>query len=376
MVRSLVPIIVSIGLRGFDRCFDRCSFHMGHVELQRRLQVDVFFVFFGWLIDDEPGGRRFGRLLGRLRKLVDQREFGRGFARYRGLFVVRCRQVRQRRDLLHGVGWQGCNPLCRRRHRELVDQRELGGGFARHRRLFVIRHRNVFGSDRSRRRRHQRHQPDIRAGADALQHHVADADRRLDAALLQRVAARLVQTGLGEIAKAEQRSRSVAGADEHAVAREGRDRRIDAFDQALQPFDQRHRAARPFCGRDQDAVVAVGEFEPRAAAGHQGAERRAKTAQPLQPDRAGGRQPPGELRHLAPVLVRGAENPAGKHGAVGCAEQPGPHRIGPQNPSAVDRPQPDRQRAGRMQRQPGIADASQLEFRMVHRGDWLLLDVD
>ena len=77
-------------------------------------------------------------------------------------------------------------------------------------------------------------------------------------------------------------------------------------------------------------MVAVGEFKSRAAAGHKGAERRAEAAQPLQPDRAGRRQPSGELRHLAPVLVRGTENPAGKHGAVGRAEQPGAHRIGPE----------------------------------------------
>src|SRR5258707_6098125 len=38
--------------------------------------------------------------------------------------------------------------------------------------------------------------------------------------------------------------RSIAGADQRAVAGERGDRRIDAFDQTLQPLRQRHRADR------------------------------------------------------------------------------------------------------------------------------------
>ncbi len=130
---------------------------------------------------------------------------------------------------------------------------------------------------------------------------MADADRLLDAALLQRVAAGIVEAGLGEVAKTEQRSRGVAGADEHAVARERGDRRVEAFDQALQPLDQRHRAAHRLGGRHQNGVAAIGEIKPRAAAGNQHAERRAEAAQPLQPDRAARRQPAGEVRDLAAV---------------------------------------------------------------------------
>ena len=132
---------------------------------------------------------------------------------------------------------------------------------------------------------------------------------------------------------------------------------------------------RPLGGRDQNAVAAVGEIEPRAAAGHERAERRAEAAQPLQPDRAGQRQPPRQSRHLAPVLIRRTEDLFGKRRGIGRAEQSGADRIGPQDPRAVDRPQPCGQRACRMHRQSRIADASQLEFRIVHRGDmtdWLM----
>ena len=164
--------------------------------------------------------------------------------------------------------------------RDVLQQCELGRRFARCRRLLVVGHRPI------RRRRDQRNQADIRAAADTLQHHVADANSGLGAALLQRVVAHLVKAGAGEIAKAEQRTRGVAGADQRAVAGEGGDRRIDAFDQASQPFGQRHRAADRFGGHDQDAVAAIGEFKPRAAAADEQAERRAEAAQPLQPEGA------------------------------------------------------------------------------------------
>ena len=122
---------------------------------------------------------------------------------------------------------------------------------------------------------------------------------RFDPALPECVVARFVEAGLGEIAEAEQRSRGVAGADQHAVAREGGDRLLDALDQKLQPLEQRHGAADGFGGGDQDAVVAIGKFKPGTAAGDEHAQRRAEAAQPLQPDRAAQRQssrkaePPG-----------------------------------------------------------------------------------
>src|SRR6202030_633304 len=110
---------------------------------------------------------------------------------------------------------------------------------------------------------------------------------------------------------------AVAGADEQAVARERRDRRIDAFDQPLQPFDERHGAADRFGGGNQNAVAAIGKIKPRTAAGDERAERRTKAAQPLQPERAVERQPGGELRDLAPVLVRRTETLASEDGAIG-----------------------------------------------------------
>ncbi len=257
--------------------------------------------------------------------------------------------------------------MLRRFAGELVDQRKCGWCLAWQDRL------SFFGP-RLRRRRgrdgcgghDQRHQADIGAAADALQHHVADADRRLDAALLQRVVARFVEAGLGEIAKTQQRSRGVAAADKHAVARERRDRRIDAFDQPLQPLQQRHRTADQLGGRDQDAVAAIGKLQPGAAAGHEPADRCAETAQPLQPDRAAAGQTACKLRDLAPLRVGGAEYFPGEDRAIGGAEQVGADRIGPQNPRAVDRPEPGRQRARCMHRQSRIADTLQLEFRCLH----------
>ena len=48
--------------------------------------------------------------------------------------------------------------------------------------------------------RKQRHQPDVGATTYALQNHLADADRRLEAALPQRVVARSLESGFAEIA--------------------------------------------------------------------------------------------------------------------------------------------------------------------------------
>ncbi len=194
-------------------------------------------------------------------------------------------------------------------------------------------------------------------------------DRRLDAALNQRAAARIVKAGLGEISKTKQRSRGIAGADQRAVAGEGGDRRFDAFDQTLQPLRQRHREARVFGGGHQDTLAAVGKIKPRAAAGHEHAERRAEPAQPFQPGRAVQWQRPCESRHLAPVRIRRAEQFFGQCRAIGCAEQSGTDRIGPQHPRAVDRPKPCRESARCMCRQPRIADASQLKFRAIHCRD-------
>ena len=86
--------------------------------------------------------------------------------------------------------------------------------------------------------------------------------------------------------KVEQRTRRVAGADQQAVARKGSNRHLQAFDQMLQPLDQRHAARHGLDRVDQDAVAAVGKIEPRAAAGHEHAGQRAESAQSLQPRRA------------------------------------------------------------------------------------------
>ena len=222
-------------------------------------------------------------------------------------------------------------------------------------------------------RRDQRNEADIRAGADPLQHHVADTEGRFGTALLQRFAARIVKAGIREIAKTEHRTRGIAGGDEHAVARKRGDRRVDAFDQALQPLGQRHRAPDRLGGCNQNALAAIREIKPRAAAGSEHAGPCAEAAQPLHPDRAGRGQPPCKPRNLAPVCIRRTENLFGEGGAAGCAEQLCSDRIGPQNPCAVDRPEPCGKGACRMHRQSRIADASQLEFRVIHGGDMTAL---
>ena len=114
-------------------------------------------------------------------------------------------------------------------------------------------------------------------------------------------------------------------------------------------------------------MAAIGKFKPRAAAGDECAERRAETAQPLQPDGSRGRQASGELCDLATVRIGRTKGLFGEDGAIGGAEQLRGHRIGPENPGAVDRPEPCGQRARRMQRQPRIANTSQLEIRIIHR---------
>jgi hypothetical protein len=61
---------------------------------------------------------------------------------------------------------------------------------------------------------------------------VADNDGGFGPAVPERLIPRGAKAGLGEIAEAEQRPRGVAGANEHAVARERGHRHIDTSDQA------------------------------------------------------------------------------------------------------------------------------------------------
>ena len=77
-------------------------------------------------------------------------------------------------------------------------------------------------------------------------------------------------------------------------------------------------------------MAAVGEIEPSAAARREHAERRAKTAQPFQPDRAVQRQAAGELRDLATVLIGRSKGFFGERCAVVGAKQFCAGRIGPQ----------------------------------------------
>ena len=62
---------------------------------------------------------------------------------------------------------------------------------------------------------------------------MAGADRRLGVAVLERLVARVLEAGLTEIRKPKQPACSIARADQHAVPREGGNRRIDALEQLL-----------------------------------------------------------------------------------------------------------------------------------------------
>lgn len=249
------------------------------------------------------------------------------------------------------------------RHRSRRDRRSVGRGlsilFARAI-LFDIGRRRPGG------RLDQRDQADIGADADPLQHHLADADRRLGAAFHQRIAAGLVEAGIAEIAEAEQGAGGFAGADEQAVGRERRHRHPGALDETMQAFDQRHGAQRRIHRGDEHAGASIGEVEAGAGAGHQHAQAGAEPVQPFEPDRAVRRQPAREPGDLAAMAVRRAEGPVRERCAMGRAEQPCADRIGPEHARAVDRPEPGGQRRGRVHGQPGIAHASQLEIRTRH----------
>ncbi|MGY4482636.1 hypothetical protein ACVWWR_001827 [Bradyrhizobium sp. LM3.2] len=165
---------------------------------------------------DGPGCfRRFERL----GKGVEQHEFGWSLVRQRGLRMLR-----------HG-GWRRG-----RRSLGLSDllARDVFFGF---RRSIRLRRRSRLHG-----RLDQRDQADIGPAADPLQHHLADADRRLGAALAERIAARLIEAGISEIAEAEQGTGGLAGADEQAVGRERRHRHLGVIDETKQALDQRHGA--------------------------------------------------------------------------------------------------------------------------------------
>ena len=222
--------------------------------------------------------------------------------------------------------------------------------------------------------RDQRDQADIGAAADALQHHVADTDRRLDAALLQRVVARLVEAGLGEIAKAEQRTRGVAGADEQAVARKRGDRRIDAFDQPLQPFDQRHGAADGVWRRRSECRGC----RRRNRAARSRRSRACRAAAPKPRSRSSRTAPFAGRRPASCATCRrcGSAGPnifSRERRAVGRAEQRAPTGLA----HRIRVPSVDHSHAGRAlvacTASRGSPSASQLEFRIVHRDDMTAL---
>ena len=194
--------------------------------------------------------------------------------------------------------------------------------------------------------------------ADALQHHVADADRRLDAPCFSAScaprrgrprrdcesraagrAASLAPTNMpsranaaigGSMPSTRRCSRSTSGIARPAGCRRPRS--------GCRGCRRRNRAAR--------------SRRSRACR----ARRQSRAAAPAGPRRSASSRP-ASLRDLPPVRFGRAENLARRARRRCRAEHAGADRIGPQDPRAVGRPQPGGQAARRMHRQPRIADA-------------------
>ena len=292
----------------------------------------------GWFAVD--GAPRHGSASVLPAQGIEQRERGRRFARVR-------RFGRDRRDeLATGGSWFG-NSSCGCTSAAALARRRDGSAMQRR----GIRH-------------DQRDEADVGASADALQHlrptSIAVATRPASARR-----ARIVETGLDQIVKAEQ-GRAHRCADQDAVT-------VNAATGIARPSTRRCSRSvsgwrGPVAGDDQNAVAAIGQIEPRTAAGHEHAGRRAKTAQPLHPDRAVRRQPAGEPRDLAAMRIGGTEN---FWPQAPCCR---PRRTRARRPdwpteSACRRPT-TAMRAGRSSRAPPAADRVRLplEFRFVHRG--------
>jgi hypothetical protein len=125
-------------------------------------------------------------------------------------------------------------------------------------------------------------------------------------------------------------------------------------------------AAGEFHRSNEDAAAAVGKIQPRAPASDETAERRAEAAQTFEPHRTRRGQAARELRDLAAVRIGGTELSRRQRGCIGRTEHTGPDRIGPQDAGAIERPQPCRLGAGRMNGQPWIGPGLQLKIGAVH----------
>ncbi len=217
-------------------------------------------------------------------------------------------------------------------------------------------------------RRDQRHESDIGAAAYALQYHAAKTDRRFDAAVLQRAVARMIEAGIGEIAKTKQRPSHFVGADEQAVACKGGDRGVDSSTR----FCSRSTSGMP---RPPSGSAATTRM-PLPPSGNSSCEqaqviklpsaapkprRRSSRIAPL----AGNREPSWAIWRR--WVSAGPKVLANRSAALLGAEQSRADRIGPQHTGAVARPQPDRLVAGGVYGQPCIANAPQLKIRIVHR---------
>ena len=214
----------------------------------------------------------------------------------------------------------------------------------------------------------QRDQAGICAAADALQHHVADADGVSTRPCFS--AHRAPRRGRPrQIAKTEQRTRRIAGADEHAVARKCRDRPADASTSRCSRSTSgmmrreccRRRSECRGCHRENRAAK-----QPQVASMPGAAPNPCKRSSRIAP--FAGNRPASR------AICRRCGSAGPKIFSASAAALAAPNRRAPTGLAHRIRvPSVDHSHAGRaarrVYRQSRIAEALQLEFRMIHRND-------
>lgn len=105
----------------------------------------------------------------------------------------------------------------------------------------------------------------LRSAADAMNRDSAGLHLQDRLSVTQRAGARVVETGPGQIVEQSgEIFRTIIGAGERAVRREGHRRHRDAVDQMREPLGERHRTSDRIGGGDENPRACVGEGEPCA----------------------------------------------------------------------------------------------------------------
>ena len=188
--------------------------------------------------------------------------------------------------------------------------------------------------------RDQRDEADIGAASDPLQHHMADADRRFDAALPQRVVARFVEAGFSEIAKAEQRR---AASLAPTTCRRGQTPRSAAS----MPCTSRCNRSTSGIARPAGSAATIrmpwmpsaksSRAQPQVMSAPSGAPKPRSRSSRTAP--VGGK-PAGELCDLAAVRIRRPESLAASAAALAAPNSLAPTGLAHRILRAVGRPQP------------------------------------